>query len=722
MATDIAIPESGDSSFTDLHGCPDREELLAFNRGTLPLALIKSVAIHIQRCPTCETNLSTLQREGETRSIPSPMASPDDEKINVQVEDSNRLVLVDLPIDFSRSEPSRLSKGSKRILETPLRLGQYHLVEKIGQGGMGVVYKAWHERLKREVAIKFLPLDQLDKDEGVELFQQEMAAVGNVNHSNVVFATDAGESEGVHFLVMEFVQGLDLAKLTAKLTRLEVADACELIRQAAVGLEHISQAGLVHRDLKPSNLMLSRDGTVKIMDLGLARLRLDLADESISQRSRKMMGTIDYVSPEQSRNSSLADIRSDIYSLGCTLFKLLCGAPPFSGENFESVEEKLQGHRRQLPPRLNEVRGGVPAEVDRIVAKALAKQPGERFQSPLELASALVPHCRGNDLSRLLRQANQVSGNSLTEPFLDSRGTPSTFSFHLDDSHSVAQPASTEEPLAPSAASPSERSTRSWWTSVALISLLLTGLVLGGGYGAIKYAYSSISPALDPGLSSSLRFSKSLEETGEYKWVGYDESARNIISVDGPLQIVTLESDEQQLIQIGKYPGGKGHFRYTIDQRSSLWSGSCGVVLGLRNEILKINGVPELATVYQVISLQRLGGHLQRGPYGMRVLRRKIFIDPHTHVMIPLDSKAENHDIAFPGPLKVLEFDIEFDKKGISRILCNGEALDELTTPQVNSWFEPEDYRGTLGFFNYGHHGTRFSSVDISPFEPLVKD
>ncbi|MBI2479966.1 MAG: serine/threonine protein kinase [Planctomycetia bacterium] len=206
-------------------------------------------------------------------------------------------------------------------------LREYQLLERLGRGGMGTVYKALHTRLKRVVAVKVLPADRLNDPAAVARFQREMEAVGKLDHPNIVRATDAGEVDGIHFLVMEYVLGLDVSDLVRRAGPLPIAEACEIARQAAVGLQNAHEHGLVHRDIKPSNLMLTADGQIKILDLGLARLH-DSQQGDLTSASQ-MMGTIDYMAPEQTSASRDVDIRADIFSLGATLYKLLCGqAPP----------------------------------------------------------------------------------------------------------------------------------------------------------------------------------------------------------------------------------------------------------------------------------------------------------------------------------------------------------------------------------------------------------
>ena len=184
---------------------------------------------------------------------------------------------------------------------------------------MGTVYKALHTRLKRLVALKLLPEHRTQNPEALARFQREMEAVGQLDHPHLVRAHDAGEAEGQHYLVMEFLDGIDLAHLVRRTGPFLVADACEAVRQAAMGLQHAHEHGLVHRDVKPSNLMLSTDGMVKVLDLGLARLCPETPVEEDVTASGQVMGSADYMAPEQCLDARDVDGRADIYSLGGTL-------------------------------------------------------------------------------------------------------------------------------------------------------------------------------------------------------------------------------------------------------------------------------------------------------------------------------------------------------------------------------------------------------------------
>lgn len=290
-----------------------------------------------------------------------------------------------------------------------LLLGSYVLLEKLGEGGMGTVYKARNWKLDRIVALKLIKKERLANPNVVKRFYREIRSVAHLNHLHIVRAFDADEVAGTHFFVMEFVEGIDLARLVKLQGPLPVAQACEYVRQAALGLQHAFERGLVHRDIKPHNLLvtgvrsqgsaasgasLAPDScpltpVVKILDMGLA-LAETAMDESMSSTMTQegmMMGTPDYVAPEQIMDSHRVDIRADLYSLGCTLYYLLAGRPPFKGS---SLGEKLVKHQTHEPEPIERHRPDVPEAVAQIVHKLLAKRPEERMQTPAELAQSLA--------------------------------------------------------------------------------------------------------------------------------------------------------------------------------------------------------------------------------------------------------------------------------------------------------------------------------------------
>ena len=274
--------------------------------------------------------------------------------------------------------------------------GPYVLLRPLGEGGMSKVYLARHRLLQRNVAFKVIRRSFIaDAGEvAVQRFYQEMQAVGRLSHPNLIHAYDAGPVGGTHFLAMEYVDGVDLGRLVRVHGPLPCADACRYIHQAALGLQHVFECGLVHRDLKPSNLLLAADkageapGVVKILDLGLASLRWAEGGRSRAGLTgvNAFLGTPDYIAPEQVLDPATADIRADLYSLGCTLYHLLVGTPPFPGG---TMTQKLHRHLEEPPPSVTALRPDVPPPIAGIVDRLLAKRPEERFQTPHDLAEAL---------------------------------------------------------------------------------------------------------------------------------------------------------------------------------------------------------------------------------------------------------------------------------------------------------------------------------------------
>jgi serine/threonine protein kinase/WD40 repeat protein len=272
-----------------------------------------------------------------------------------------------------------------------LLLGSYLLLERLGEGGMGQVFKAKNWKLGRVVALKLIRKERLNNPDAIRRFEREVRSAAALSHPNIVLAHDADEIGGTHLLVMEYVEGTDLAKLVKKNGPLAVVDACEYIRQAALGLQHACERGMVHRDIKPANLLLTAVGrTVKILDMGLARLDEPAGDDDRSSTMTQegmVMGTPDYIAPEQALQSHTVDIRGDIYSLGCTFYFLLTGRVPFAGG---SLTEKLLKHQMSEPRALEEVRPDAPPGVAQVVRRMMAKKPADRYQTPAELATALA--------------------------------------------------------------------------------------------------------------------------------------------------------------------------------------------------------------------------------------------------------------------------------------------------------------------------------------------
>lgn len=280
----------------------------------------------------------------------------------------------------------------------PTELGEYRLLEKLGEGGMGAVYKAVHTRLDKVVALKFLlKTDQAD-DSAIDRFEREMKAVGRLNHPNLIQAYDAREIDGTRFLVTEYVEGLDLEGLLQRGGPLPIADACELCRQAALGLQAIYEHGMVHRDIKPSNLMLTCQGVVKVLDLGLARARPAAATGNTLTVAGQLMGTPDYMAPEQASDCHAADIRADLYSLGCTLYELLTGEVVFGDPQYKSFIDKAAAHMMRTARPIQELRGEIPVSLAAIIHRMLAKEPGQRFPTPAQVVEALTPFAAGCDL------------------------------------------------------------------------------------------------------------------------------------------------------------------------------------------------------------------------------------------------------------------------------------------------------------------------------------
>ena len=363
---------------------PPRDQLIAFGQGRLDAETAESIADHVSDCDSCCEVLS---------EVPSDTLAD-----QVRAADADTTVDLRTGKSFARPAEEDRTVVPEDLTDHP----RYRIVRVLGAGGMGTVFQAEHRIMDRPVALKVINRELTNDPEVVQRFRQEVRAAAKLSHPNIVTAHDAEQTGELHFLVMEYVEGVDLARYTRRKGPLAPSLVAHIGRQVAQGLEHAARQGMVHRDIKPQNLIITKSGRVQILDFGLARLgrkepkrEASQCDEDLLKKSAasltlagSILGTPDYIAPEQATDSRNADIRADIYSLGCTLYFLLTGRPPYPGG---SVFNKLLAHQKKTPKPIAEIRPEVPDQIIDIVEKMMSRLPGDRFASPGEAAKALLP-------------------------------------------------------------------------------------------------------------------------------------------------------------------------------------------------------------------------------------------------------------------------------------------------------------------------------------------
>jgi WD40 repeat protein len=364
---------------------PSVEELTAFALGQSDSALHASIESHLATCPFCQERATATPGDGLVELLRRAHAGAGG-SWDTSTEAPT------LPPSAPPGEaPTCAAAGrseSPEVVPPELdRHGRYRLVRLLGQGGMGAVYEAEHRVMQRPVALKVINRTFTAKASAVERFRREARAAARLSHPNIVAAYDAENAGDTHFLVMEYVKGTTLGRLVRERGPLPVAEACEYARQAALGLQHAHERGMVHRDVKPDNLIRCEDGTVKVLDFGLASLTAEHGAAGLTE-ANVVMGTPEYMAPEQAADARTADVRADVYSLGCTLFHLLTGRVPYPAP---TPKLKVVAHREQPVPPVREERPEVPPGLEAVVARMLAKKPEGRYQTPGEVAAALAP-------------------------------------------------------------------------------------------------------------------------------------------------------------------------------------------------------------------------------------------------------------------------------------------------------------------------------------------
>lgn len=373
--------------------CLTAEQLRDVATGRLPADRFGRLMEHLDACVDCQRRAEAV--EASEDSLAAALAAPP--AVDPLTAEPDCIAA----LHACSREPGSVAQPSATPVE---QLGPYRLIRPLGSGAMGAVFLAHHTRLRRQCAIKLLPRTRGFDAAWRDRFDREMAAVAALDDPHVVSASDAGEADGWHYLVMEYLDGLDLSRLVSRLGPLPVADACELVRQAAVGLAHIHAAGLVHRDVKPSNLMLTRDGVVKILDLGLVLSGADPlpADDRLTTVGQ-LMGTLAYMAPEQLIDSMAVDHRADLYALGATLYRLLAGTPPHGTARGLAPLVVAKTGRTAAP--ISDHRNDLPAPLVALVANLLDRDPAQRPQSAMVVAAGLQPFINDARPDRLVAAA-----------------------------------------------------------------------------------------------------------------------------------------------------------------------------------------------------------------------------------------------------------------------------------------------------------------------------
>lgn len=387
--------------------CLNETELNDYLCGWLDDLQMLSAEQHLEQCSACEQRLTNLEGNstalypGLANRFSSDQCQPggDDRLSGEQWEATLAAIRQQCPARVHDQEPVMQHRD----------LGQYTLIRPIGRGGMAQVYLARHKKLKREFAIKMLRVPESQLEESLQRLHREIEVVGRLRHPAIVAATDASEVRGQPYLVTEYIAGLDLSRLAQRCEAddraLESADACEMIRQAAIGMAYAHAQGIVHRDIKPSNLMLEETGQVKILDFGLVQLAGWHEPSMELTTVGQMLGTLDYMAPEQAQRPEAVDHRCDIYALGATLFRLLAGRAPHAVSRIQSPLEKLRLLSDTNPAKLGTIRPDLPQDLTDLVDRCLDRDLNQRPVSAAHLAEALEPFVTEADLPALITRA-----------------------------------------------------------------------------------------------------------------------------------------------------------------------------------------------------------------------------------------------------------------------------------------------------------------------------
>lgn len=491
--------------------CPTPEELSLCLLGKLSDARVDVLLQHAEQCEKCGKVVDSL--DGSSEGLTDALKHQSSFEVTGECER-----MIDRVEGYVQGDYASAPPDTKKHLLQGTRVRDYEIIRPIGEGGMGTVFLARHNRLNREVALKVLSLRRSNDREAQQRFEQEMEIVGKLQHPGIVRALDAGEHEGVQYLVMELVTGVDLRQLVDAVGPIPVMDACEICRQAAAALQYAHHQQLIHRDVKPSNIMLTGQGGVKVMDLGLARF----TDQHRSLTStHQAIGSLDFMAPEQLRAQTV-DHRADVYALGCTLHFLLLGEPPEKRRTASLMVART--------PKLESLRSVLPPPLTRLLQRMLASDPARRIDSLRDVAEQLAPFCNRADLSQLV---NRAAGNL-----------------------SCKLPAATNEITSKIELPVAIATTRHMWFWSAIAGLMLVGAAISWPWLAGSQSGANLLPLEVSGLpcvSSNIQPTREIPlfqiHDGAVRCVAFAESTSQLIcgSDDGSLTIRDLPNQSRTI-------------------------------------------------------------------------------------------------------------------------------------------------------------------------------
>jgi serine/threonine protein kinase len=591
----------------------------------------------------------------------------------------------------------------------PTLFERYQVLGVLGEGGMGTVYKGYHVNLKRFVAIKTLRIDRINSPEVVSRFLREMELVGQMDHPNVVRASDAGEKNGVFHLVMEYLTGSDLAQLVAARGRLGAADACELARQAAVGLEYIHQT-LVHRDIKPSNLMLTTAGVVKILDLGLARVHLAGAGDGEHTPRGCVMGSYDYMAPEQAAATARVDGRADLYSLGCTLFKLLTGRAPFDSPEYDTATKKFFAHGH-VPLTAVPAFGSIPEGLGEVLLRMTAKVPAERYPSAREVARALEPFAADARPLQLLPRAGgdrETPVRPLPQPLPEELG-------RLTD----APHETTRSRLPPPARERPKRSLP--WRRVlgaAFLACALAVLVWFFAPTPFRQTGDGKTGPSGPGQpgrpgqgTAGLRSLDALKPQTYHRLLdqpplsvgGEGEDPRKW-RWDKDQQLLDVNGADLLLFQLGTT--ARSRFTLEVGIAQAPWTGNVGVFWGYREDatIKKARALNQEFAWFQMALIWHRVGDRGEDTYSVRRGQGALSYGRLGELQMNSHYRAKQDVPPLTAGEKILVLTV--DQNRLRRALLGSIELTGITSAAANKAVEAAPYDGALGLITLSHHAT----------------